>query len=116
MDDNSNASKGAQLHRAQLRFSGSMCLSCLLDFQEKLGQIYGVERARVERSEQVALQTASPVLINWADGLIYYDANKLDFQDLRAYVRTLGYVPYKVVDKEVCSVPALDPKKPIRSQ
>lgn len=98
-------------HRAQLRVSGSMCYACLHEFQEKLKQVYGVERARVERTEQVSIQSYAPDLSNWADVVLFYDANKVEMIDLKVFIRTLGYSPYKLVDKTVDSLPSETQKK-----
>ncbi len=103
--------KPGAYHRAEMRLTGSMCYACLKEFQDKLKLVLGVERTRVEKSNQASIQSFSPGLQNWADAVIYYDANKLDFVDLRAFMRRSGYFPYKVVDKETDSVPPEGQKK-----
>lgn len=99
------------LHRAQMRLTGSMCYACLKELQDKLKVVYGVERAKVEKTEQVSIMAASPAMSNWADAWVFYDAKRVDLIDLRAYIRTNGYFAYRVVDKEVNSVPPESQKK-----
>lgn len=74
-------------------------------------QIYGVERARVEKSETPSIQLYSPEVGNYADGIIYIDTSRIDVMDLRAYIRVLGYHSYKVLDREAASVPPEGQKK-----
>jgi len=105
------ASNKPAFHRVQMRVTGSMCYACLLEFQEKLLQIYGIERARVAKSEQISVSAYSPAMANWADAILFYDASKLDLLDLRAYMRGSGYYPYKMVDKEVAEVPPAEQKR-----
>jgi hypothetical protein len=88
-----------------------MCYACLLELQEKLLQVSGVERFRAAKSEQVSIQSFGADLSNFADVIVYYDASKVNFPDIKAYIRSSGYYPYKIVDKEVSSVPAEDAKK-----
>ena len=107
----SSGGKSPAYHRVQMRLTGSMCYACLLEFQEKLKQVFGVERARVAKSEQVSIQAYSPDLSNFADAVFVYDANKLDLLDLRAYIRRSAYSPYKVVDRIIESVPPENSKK-----
>lgn len=93
-------------HQANLKMTGSLCYACLLELQDKLKQIYGIERAKIEKNEQVSLQSTSALLPNYADAQIIYDASKLDFLDLKVYIRANGYFPYKVVQKSISSLPA----------
>lgn len=109
--DESGSISSPNYHRAQMRLSGSMCYACLHELQEKLRHVYGVERVKVEKTEQVSLQASAPVLPSWADGVVFFDSSKVDLQDLRAYIRTLGYFPYKVSDKSVDSIPSESQKK-----
>jgi hypothetical protein len=105
------AGSSAAYHRVQMRLTGSMCYSCLLEIQEKLMQVFGVEKAKVTKTEQTALQVYAPAVADWADAVLFYDAHKLDLIDLRAYLRSNAYYPYKVVDREIQSLPSDDRKK-----
>lgn len=98
-------------HRAQMHLSGSMCFACLHELEEKLLDVYGVERVRIERSEQTSISVYAPVLPNYADAIVFYDASKVDLVDLRAYMRAHGYFPYKVSEKTVSSVPPENQKR-----
>ncbi|MBX9723618.1 MAG: hypothetical protein K2X81_19595, partial [Candidatus Obscuribacterales bacterium] len=88
-----------------------MCYACLHDFQERLKRIFGVERARVEKSTQVTIQSFSPDLSNWAEAVIFYDSKALELADLRAFMKANGYFSYKVLVKQVDQLPAEDQKK-----
>ena len=98
-------------HRAQMRLTGSMCYACLHELQEKLLDVYGVERVRIEKSEQPSIAAYAPVLPNWADAIVFFDSTKVDLQDLRAYMRANAYFPYKVSEKAVDAVPPENQKK-----
>lgn len=105
-------SKAPQYHRVQMRLTGSMCIACLHEFQEKILQVYGVERAKVEKSETPALQIYSAGAVgNYADGIVYIDASRVDLIDLRAYMRVLGYHSYRVEDKATGELPVPGRKK-----
>ena len=106
-----NSSDKPALHRAQMRLTGSMCYACLKELQDKLKLVWGVERTKVEKTEQVSIMSASPAVSNWADAFVYYDANRVELVDIRAYIRTNGYHSYRVLDKEVSSVPPESSKK-----
>lgn len=106
-----HAQEPASYHQARMRLTGSMCFACLHELQEKLKQIFGVERVSVEKSNKVSIQTYSPDLANYADADIVYDAGKVDFIDLRAYMKVNGYFPYKVSDKSIDALPAERKKK-----
>jgi hypothetical protein len=98
-------------HRAQMRLTGSMCYACLHELQDKLLDVYGVERVRIEKSEQPSIAAYAPVLPNWADAIVFFDSTKVDLQDLRAYMRANAYFPYKVTEKSVDSVPPENQKR-----
>lgn len=111
VDPDAAAPASPAYHRAQMRLTGSMCYACLHEFQEKLLEVYGVERVRVEKSEQTSISAYAPVLPNWADAIVFFDSSKVDLQDLRAYMRANAYFPYKVSEKTVDSVPPENQKK-----
>lgn len=111
VDENAE-SKAPQYHRVQMRLTGSMCIACLHEFQEKILQVYGVERAKVEKSETPALQIYSAGTVgNYADGIVYIDASRVELIDLRAYMRVLGYHSYRVEDKATGELPSPGRKK-----
>ena len=114
--DPDKSQANSELHKLQMRVSGSMCLSCLLTFEERLNKVYGIERAKVVRSAGLSVQAFSPDLSNWADATIYYDSARISQADLRAYAKTIGYYSYKALDKLADSLPPLAETKSGRNR
>ncbi len=93
------ASGPPDFHKVQLRLSGSMCFACLNTLKKKLKQVYGVEKVRVEKPINNLFQPYAPDVSSWAEAAMIYDVAKVGLTELRAYMRSNGYVSYKVVDK-----------------
>lgn len=88
-----------ELHKAQMRISGSMCYSCLMTLKKKLKAIEGIAFVKISQPVQGVYQSYSPDVSSWADTTIIYDPVKVPVPQLRAFIRSNGYVPYKLADK-----------------
>lgn len=111
--DGADVNKEPEFHRVYMRLSGSMCYSCLHTFEERLKQVFGIERVKLAKGTQVTVQQFSPDLSNWADATIYYDARRVSLTDIRAFSKNNGYVSYRVLDKLADSIPPEEmPKSP----
>lgn len=86
-------------HKAQFRLSGSMCYSCLNTLKRKLLQVYGVQAMRVDKPVHNLFQPYAPDVSSWAEAILIYDQHKVALTDVRAFMRSNGYMSYKVVDK-----------------
>lgn len=98
-------SQTSSYKQANMRMTGSLCYACLMELQEKLMHVYGVERASITKNEQVSLNTNSAYMPSWADAQIIYNPERLDLLDLKVYIRNSGYFPYKVSEKTLNSLP-----------
>lgn len=87
--------------KVQLRLSGSMCYACLNTLKKKLKQVYGVEKVRIEKPMANLFQPYAPDVSSWAEGVMVYDQARVGLNELRSYMRSNGYVSYKVVDKNL---------------
>lgn len=88
-----------EYRKAQFRLSGSMCYSCLNTLKRKLLQVYGVQAMRVDKPVHNLFQPYAPDVSSWAEAIIVYDQHKVALTDVRAFMRSNGYMSYKVVDK-----------------
>ena len=109
IDDDKSATP--EYHRVYMRLSGSMCMSCLHTFEERLKQVFGVERVKIVKGAQNTVQSFSPDLSNWADATIYYDAQHVTLLDIRSFSKNNGYVSYRVLDKLADSLPPEETNK-----
>lgn len=88
-----------EYHKAQFRLSGSMCYSCLNTLKRKLLQVYGVQVMRVDKPVHNLFQPYAPDVSSWAEAVLVYDQRKVALSDVRAFMRSQGYMSYKVIDK-----------------
>jgi copper chaperone CopZ len=86
---------------AEMKLSGSMCMSCLHEVERKLKVIPGVSKAKIEYpGERIYDYYQSPGLNSWARLTLSYDPAMLDLESLKSFLRTQGYHPFKIVEKE----------------
>lgn len=88
-----------ELHKAQMRLSGSMCYSCLLALKKKIDRVDGIELVKVDKAAERISHPSSPDLTSYADAVVIYDSAKVNLQDLRSYIRSNGYMSFKVKDQ-----------------
>jgi copper chaperone CopZ len=82
-----------------MRLAGSMCYSCLNTLKRKLMQVYGVANIKIDKPVHNLFQPYAPDVSSWAEAVLIYDMNKVALADVRSYMRSNGYMSYKVVDK-----------------
>ncbi len=89
-----------RVHRAQMRLSGSTCMSCLVTLERKLKSLPGVEKVKIERADPVHFDYQGAPGVNYSEATITYDVGQVALSDIVAFMKTQGYHAYKIVDKE----------------
>jgi hypothetical protein len=93
-------------HRARMRLSGSMCMSCLKALQDEFLKIPGVQAIKLRREKSSSFELYSPELSVWADCIIVYDQKRAPLAGLRSVMKQEGYYPYQVNDKPLDHSPS----------
>jgi hypothetical protein len=93
-------------HRARMRLSGSMCMSCLKALQDEFMKLPGVQAIKLRREKSNAFELYSPELSVWADCIIVYDQKRAPLAGLRSVMKQEGYYPYQINDKPLDHSPS----------
>ena len=92
------------LHKAEMRITGSMCISCLNRLNQNLKSQYGIIKVKVDLSQAGFSDPASPSVLRWAQATVIYDASQISLAAIRNYLEELGYASYKVKDKAIDNI------------
>jgi len=91
----------AHLRTAEMRLSGSMCMACLKELENRLKELQGVAKVKIEYPFQKYYEYyLAPTMNQTARAVITYDSNLTSMPDIKAFMRIQGYHPYKIVEKD----------------
>lgn len=97
-ETNAKESTEANLHKVQMRITGSSCLSCLEELEKRLKEQPGIDKVKIEfPAGGVSFFSMQGPL--WSLAHISYRPSQLPLNKLLQFIEHQGYHPYKVMDK-----------------
>ena len=104
-------SQAQQWHRATMALSGSICIACLIELENKLRALPGIPYAKISRAlpAPTADGVAPPAKpqeteldekdsTKRIDAVIIYDANAVKFDKLQTFIKNEKYKPTEIKD------------------